>query len=83
MATTDEEVLAYIGARDRSRDAVAARFPDFDMTRLIRANLVEVPSEEVGETEAHAFDPVSPRVRYVLTSRGAEALGIAIPLPGA
>ena len=80
MATTDEVVLAYIGSRGRTRDAVTERFPGFDMTRLIRAHLVEVTSGEPEETEAHLFDPTEPEMRYVLTPRGAEAVGIAIRL---
>jgi hypothetical protein len=83
MATTDEVVLAYIGPDGRSRDAVRERFPSFDMTRLIRAQLVEVTSGEPGETEAHTFEPTAPETRYVLTSRGADAVGIAARLPDA
>jgi hypothetical protein len=49
------------------------------MTRLVRAHLVKVISDEPGETEAHVLDAFG--MRYVLTARGAEALGVADRLP--
>ena len=75
MPTTDEVVLAYIGLHGTSREDIADRFPGFDMTRLVRAHLVKVISNEPGETEAHVLDAFG--MRYVLTPRGAEALGVA------
>ena len=75
MPTTDEEVLAYIGLRGRTHRAVAERFPGFDMTRLVRAQLARAIPGERAETEAHALDASD--ARYVLTPRGAEALGMS------
>lgn len=75
--TTDEEVLAYIGGEGRSYTDLAQRFPAFDMARLVRAQLVEPVLEEPTETEAHALDAKVAALRYVLTPRGAEALGIS------
>jgi len=76
MKTTDEAVLSFIGRVGRSPEALAERFPGFDVTRLVRARLVEVVSSEGGETRAHGYEGPAAGDRYVLTSRGAEALGI-------
>ena len=76
--TTDEEVLAYIGGSGKSNEELAQRFPGFDMARLVRAQLVDaVSSETSSDTEAHALDATVAALRYVLTSRGAEALGMS------
>jgi hypothetical protein len=74
MATTDEAVLTYIGRSGRSHEEVAERFPGFEMTRLIRAHLVALALDEKHETEAHLLD--AHRMRYVLTTRGASAVGV-------
>ena len=83
MATTDEIVLAFIGSDGKSGDAIAERFPGFDIARLIRAHLVEATPEEHHETEADVFGHTSAGMRFVLTQRGAEAVGIAVRLPDA
>jgi hypothetical protein len=75
MPTTDEAVLAYIGLGGRSHEEIAERFPGFEMTRLVRAHLVTLMLDEDHETEAHVLD--ARRLRYVLTSRGASALGVS------
>jgi hypothetical protein len=76
VTSTDESVLAFIGLGGRSTEAVAERFPDFDMERLVRAHLVVWLSS--AETEAHGHRghraPVGDR--YVLTARGADAIGL-------
>jgi hypothetical protein len=76
VPTTDEAVLTYIGRRGRSPAAVAQRFPDFDLTRLVRAQLVELTGGDAAETEAHVHDAADTRLRYVLTRRGAAAIGL-------
>jgi hypothetical protein len=76
MATTDETVLEFIGGNGRSLEAIAARFPSFDVARLVRAQLIEIAEDELAETVAHHNEPSVEPVRYVLTSRGAEAVGI-------
>jgi hypothetical protein len=76
MTTTDEAVLAFIGREGRSTEAVALRFPRFDVMRLVRAQLVDIELHEddtVGHVqEAGAFG----EMRYVLTRRGADAVGL-------
>lgn len=75
--TTDEEVLAYIGGGGKSDEDLAQRFPGFDMARLVRAQLVGTVFEASTDTEAHALDATVAALRYVLTSRGGEALGMS------
>ena len=76
MATTDETVLEFIGRKGRSPEAITARFPSFDVARLVRAQLIEIAEDELAETVAHHNERSVEQVRYVLTSRGAEAVGI-------
>jgi hypothetical protein len=75
--TKDEEVLAYIGSDGRSYEELAQAFPGFDLARLVRAHLVESVLEAPMETEAHALDVRVGSVRYALTARGADALGVS------
>ncbi len=75
MTTADEAVLRFIGRGGRSLEAVAERFPAFDVTRLVRAHLVGVAPPELADTLAHAHE-LSVQVRYVLTPRGEQAVGI-------
>ena len=74
MTSMDEAVLEFIGLYGQWQYAIEARFPDFDLMRLVRAHLVAVVFVEGAETEAHAHRPH--HLRYVLTDRGAEAVGI-------
>ena len=67
-------MLSYLGRVGRSTDDVHERFPSFEMTRLTRAQLVEViTSDGDAEVEPHSL----PVERYVLTDRGAAAIGLA------
>lgn len=74
--TTDESVLAFIGRRGQSARAVAERFPGFDVMRLIRAHLVEMQPRQDAEIEGHRHESGATDSVYVLTSRGAEAVGL-------
>jgi hypothetical protein len=79
--TEDHRVLEFIGRDGRNQDVLRAQFPTFDMTRLVRAGLVELQdieldSIELADTRAHGHLP-SPSIGwYSLTKRGAEAVGI-------
>lgn len=73
VATLDEIVLAYIGDAGRGEGELAERFPDFDIARLARTQLVMFDSRASAEIEAHVLDRER---RYVLTDRGAAAAGI-------
>ena len=74
--TTDESVLAFIGRSGRATAAVAERFPGFDVMRLVRAQLVDIAYAEPGETVAHLQELELGEMRYVLTDRGAAAIGL-------
>jgi hypothetical protein len=74
--TTDEAVLDFIGLKGQSPEAVAERFSDFDVMRLVRAQLVDIVVDQAAETVAHVYEPVLGEMRYVLTARGADAVGI-------
>jgi hypothetical protein len=76
MTTTDEAVLAFIGLDGRSPEAVGERFPGFDVMRLVRAQLVDLVLHAPAETVAHVDEPSLGEMRYVLTARGAEAVGV-------
>jgi hypothetical protein len=73
MATLDEAVLAYIGAAGKTSAELEERFPGFDIVRLVRAQLITHVPAARAETEAHMLDE---EVRFVLTRRGAAAIGI-------
>ena len=79
VTSTDESVLEFIGLGGQSTEAVAERFPDFDMERLVRAHLVVVWLSGA-ETEAHGHHghPAPGGGRYVLTARGADAIGLLL-----
>ena len=74
--TTDESVLAFIGRSGRSTAAVAERFPGFDVMRLVRAHLVDIAYLEPSETVAHLHEMAVGEMRYVVTDRGATAIGL-------
>jgi hypothetical protein len=75
MTTMDETVLAFIGREGRSTEAVAERFPGFDVMRLVRAQLVDIVLHEP-DTVAHAHEQSLGQMHYVLTPRGADAVGM-------
>jgi hypothetical protein len=74
--TTDESVLDFIGRSGRTSAAVAERFPGFDVMRLVRAHLVDIAYVEAGEAVAHLQELELGEMRYVLTDRGADAIGL-------
>jgi hypothetical protein len=76
MFAEDEEVLRFLRRRWQTSDAIGERFPGFDMRRLVRAGLVD---EQEVEPETYAHGRSSPQLirMYVLTERGAMAVGIA------
>jgi hypothetical protein len=81
MTTRDEAVLEFIGREGRSPEAVAERFPGFDVMRLVRAHLVDIALHEPAETTAHVHEPSVGQMRFVLTPRGAAAVGIGSEAP--
>jgi len=72
MEDADRAVLEFIGDQGRTAEQVADRFPAFDVEGLVRAELVR-PRRTTQSRRA----PAAPDVTfYVLTSRGAEAIGL-------
>jgi hypothetical protein len=77
MEDAYREVLEFIGDQGRTAEQVSERFPGFDLERLVRAELarprrtnpVKAQSRHTPQADEHTF--------YVLTSRGAEAIGLA------
>jgi hypothetical protein len=81
VVNEDQRVLAFVGRDGKDADELRATFPDFDMTRLLRAGLVELQhidleSIELAEVEAHVDLPSLSVAWCVLTKRGAEAIGL-------
>jgi len=76
MTSDDESVLEYIGREGKTPAALAERYPGFDVMRLVRADLVDVALVEP-ETVAHADELTLGEMRYVLTTRGAAAVGLS------
>jgi hypothetical protein len=77
VTSTDESVLEFIGLGGQSTVAVEERVADFDMERLVRAHLVVVWLSDA-ETQAHGHRdaPAPGGGRFVLTARGADAIGL-------
>lgn len=78
MTTADETVLGFIGREGQAPEAIAQHFPGFDVTRLTRAQLVEIVARRQAETEVHAHASRAAEEWCVLTPRGAEAVGLDV-----
>ena len=77
METADREVLEFIGDQGKTGDQVADRSPAFDIELLVRAGLVRPQRTNPVKTQSHRARPPAPdSTFYVLTSRGAEAIGL-------
>ena len=75
MEDADRDVLEFIGDPGKTAEQVADRFPAFDLERLVRAGLVRPRRTDPVTTQLrHAPAPDS--TSYVLTARGAEAIGL-------
>jgi hypothetical protein len=72
----DLEVLEFIGPQGKEPEQVADRFPGFDMQRVVRAGLIRLHRIELAETTAPGAPPTPDPTYYVLTPRGAEAIGL-------
>jgi hypothetical protein len=76
MEDADRNVLEFIGDQGKSAEQVADRFPAFDVERLLRAELVRPRRTEVRRTQPPRAASAPDLTFYVLTSRGAEAIGL-------
>ncbi len=76
MEDADREVLEFIGDQGKTVEQVADRFQAFDLERLVRAELVRPRRTNPGKTQSRRAPPAPDPTFYVLTSRGAEAIGL-------
>jgi hypothetical protein len=76
MEDADREVLEFIGDPGKTAEQVADRFPGFDLERLIGAELVRPRRTELRKTQSRRVPTAPDPTFYVLTSRGAEAIGL-------
>jgi hypothetical protein len=76
MEAADREVLEFIGDPGKTAEQVADRFPAFDLERLVLAGLVRPRRTEVRKTQSRRAASAPDPTFYVLTSRGAEAIGL-------
>jgi hypothetical protein len=72
MEDADRDVLEFIGDQGKTAEQVADRFPAFDVEGLVRTELVRPRRTTQSRRAPGAPDPTF----YVLTSRGAEAIGL-------
>ena len=75
MDDADRDLLEFIGDPGKTAEQVSDRFPEFDLERLVRASLVRPRrTDPANPLPRHA--PAPEATFYVLTSHGAEAIGL-------
>ena len=74
MEEADRAALEFIGDPGKTAEQIADRFPEFDVERLVRAELVRPRRTQPHDTQSRRAPPADDL--YVLTSRGAEAIGL-------
>ena len=76
MEASERDVLEFICDEGKMAEQVADRFPAFDLEVLVRAELVRPHRTNPVKTQSRRTEPPSDPTFYVLTSRGAEAIGL-------
>ena len=76
MEEAAREVLEFIGDQGKTAEQVSDRFPAFDLERLVRAELARPRRTNPVKSQSR-HTPADEHTFYVLTSRGAEAIGLA------
>ena len=77
MEDADRDVLEFIGDQGKTAEQVSDRFPAFDVELLVRAELVRPRRTSPVKTQSRRAPSSEPDPTfYVLTSRGAEAIGL-------
>ena len=76
MENADRDVLEFIGNEGKTVEQISDRFPAFDVERLVRAELVRPRRTNRANTQSRRPSPSPDPTFYVLTSRGAEAIGL-------
>ena len=78
MEEADRAVLEFIGDQGKTAEQVSDRFPAFDLDRLVRGELARPRrSNPVTAQSRHTSSELDEHTFYVLTSRGAEEIGLA------
>jgi hypothetical protein len=75
MEDADRDVLKFVGDEGKTAGQVAERFPAFDLEHLVRAELIRPRRTNPVKTQSR-HTPADEHSFYVLTSRGAEAVGL-------
>jgi hypothetical protein len=77
MDAPDRDVLEFIGDQGKTGEQIADRFPAVDLELLVRAGLVRPHRTNPAKTQSRRAAPPAPDpTSYVLTSRGAEEIGL-------
>ena len=76
MDDADREVLEFIGDAGKTAEQIVDRFPEFDIERLVRSELVRPRRTQPYKTTSRRAPTAPDPTFYVLTSRGAEAIGL-------
>jgi hypothetical protein len=76
MEDADRDVLEFIGDQGKAAEIVADRFPAVDLERLVRADLVRPRRTNPVKAQSRRAPQAPDTTFYVLTSRGAEAIGL-------
>ena len=71
----ESDVLEFIGRQGKTPAQILERFPLCDSERLVRFNLIRRRSFELPETRFPGTAPTPNAIYYVLTDRGADAIG--------
>ena len=77
MDDVDRDVLEFVGDQGKTAGEVVERFPTFDLEHLVRAELIRPRRTNPVKTQSRRTEPAPDPTFYVLTSRGAEAIGLA------
>ncbi len=76
MEDADRDVLEFIGDEGKTGEQVSDRFPALDVERLVRAELVRPRRTNPVKVQPRRAAPATDATFYVLSSRGAEAIGL-------
>jgi hypothetical protein len=76
MEDTDRDVLEFVGDQGKTAEQIVERFPAFDLEHLVRAELVRPRRTNPVGTQSRRAAAAPDPTFYVLTSHGAEAIGL-------
>jgi hypothetical protein len=72
----ESDVLEFIGRQGKTPAQILDRFPLCNPERLVRFDLIRRLSSEGPEARFPGTPPAPTAIYYVLTDRGAEAIGL-------